>query len=115
LVSFANLRKVSEAISCTPGCVSLMKSMSLLMTVLRKAQCPHRKLGKLPTTYMMSVAMNAFYDFPLACSHMFKSSLITLTTKAFSSSSGMQPEMLPRAQQSLLRRSMEKYSGFLMF
>ena len=97
------LRKVSHAMSCTPGCISCMNSKSLLTTVLRNFQCARRKRGYCPTTYMMLEATTALLSLPRFISHSPSRSLITVTRKRFSSSSDMAPEMEPIAQQSVLR------------
>ena len=97
------LRKVSHAMSCTPGCISCMNSKSLLTTVLRNFQCARRKRGYCPTTYMMLEATTALLSLPRFISHSPSKSLITVTRKRFSSSSDMAPEMEPIAQQSVLR------------
>jgi len=85
-----------------------MNSCSFLKTVLRKAQCPERKLGNYPTMYMISEAINALFPLPLDFSHKFSSSLITDTTNLISYASLMHPEIEPIAQHSLFRRSIEK-------
>ena len=50
------LRKVSQAMSWTPGCVSCMNSNSLLTTVFRNFQWLRRKRGYWPTTYLRAAA-----------------------------------------------------------
>ena len=54
------LMKVSQAMSCTPSCVSCMNSKSLLTTVFRNFQCARRNRGYCPTTYMMFDAIIAW-------------------------------------------------------
>ena len=48
------LRKVSQAMSWTPGCVSCMNSNSLFTTVFRNFQWLRRKRGYCPTTYLQA-------------------------------------------------------------
>ena len=108
LVSLEIFKKVSAAISYTPGCFSCINSFSFLMTVFKKGQCPVKKVGNCPTTYIMSEATNALFDLPWVFSQRFKSSLTTETTNLFSSSMLMHPEMDPNAQHNLLSLSNEK-------
>mmetsp|Transcript_9498 Transcript_9498/g.23767 ORF Transcript_9498/g.23767 Transcript_9498/m.23767 type:complete len:274 (+) Transcript_9498:1421-2242(+) len=99
----AIFRKVSHAISCTPGNSSCMNSNNLLTTVFRNFQCARRKRGYWPTMYMILDAMTALLSFPRVCSHMPKRSLMTVTRKRFSSSSLMARLMDPIAQHSVFR------------
>mmetsp|Transcript_1809 Transcript_1809/g.4478 ORF Transcript_1809/g.4478 Transcript_1809/m.4478 type:complete len:202 (-) Transcript_1809:440-1045(-) len=80
-----------------------MNSNSLLTTVLRNFQCAFRNLGYCPTTYMMLEATTALLSFPRFCSQSPNRSLMTVTRNRFSSSSDIAPDMLPMAQQSVLR------------
>lgn len=115
LVSFDIFRNVSDAISWTPGCFSCMNSFSFFITVLRNGQCPVKKFGNYPTTYMISAATSALCVLPCVFSHRFSSSLTTETTNLFSSSPLMQPDIEPSAQQSLLSRSkLKNVSLFLV-
>mmetsp|Transcript_18783 Transcript_18783/g.59889 ORF Transcript_18783/g.59889 Transcript_18783/m.59889 type:complete len:267 (-) Transcript_18783:1448-2248(-) len=99
------LRKVSHAMSCTPGCVSCMNSNSLFTTVLRNFQCAIRKRGYCPTMYMMLDAMTALLFLPLVTSHMRSRSRMKVTKKRFSSSSVMVPLMEPTDQHSVFSAS----------
>lgn len=50
-------RKVSQAMSCTPGWRSCINSKSLLTTVLRNFQWFRKKVGYWPTTYLHKNAL----------------------------------------------------------
>merc|ERR1719427_505127 len=80
-----------------------MNSKSLLTTVFRNLQCALKNLGYWPTIYMMLEAMMALLSFPFFCSHRPSKSLITVTRNLFSSSSCIEPEIEPIAQQSVFR------------
>jgi len=110
LVNFEIFKKVSEAISWTPGCFSCINSFNFLMTVFKNGQCLIRKVGNCPTTYIILEATKALLDFPYFFSQRLRSSFTTETTNWFSSSTVMVPEIDPRAQHNLLSLSKLKYS-----
>merc|ERR1719384_406528 len=76
-----------------------MNSNSLLTTVLRNLQWARKNRGYWPTMYIMLEAIIALLSLPFFCSHMPRSSLMTVTRKRFSSSSCMEPEIDPMAAE----------------
>merc|ERR1719507_878352 len=80
-----------------------MNSKSLLTTVFRNLQCARRNRGYWPTMYMMFDAMIALLSLPFFCSHNPSKSLMTVTRNRFSSSSCMEPEIDPIAQQRVFK------------
>ena len=107
----AILRKVSTAMSCTPGCFSCMNSNSLSTTVRRNFQCARRKRGYCPTTYMMLDATTALLLLPFLVSHSSSRSLMTVTRKCFSTPSLMVPDTEPMAQHSVFSASLLHSAG----
>src|SRR5262249_43347687 len=95
--------KVSQAMSCTPSCVSCINAKSLLTTVFKNFQWAFRNLGYWPTVYMIFDATTALLSLPRFISHKPNRSLMTVTRNRFSVSSFIAPEMEPIAQQSLFR------------
>ena len=60
-------------------------------------------LGYCPTMYMMLEAMMALLSLPFFCSQSPSRSLMTVTRKRFSSSSCIEPDIDPMAQQSVFK------------
>ncbi len=77
LVNFDIFKNVSEAMSYTPGCFSCINSFNFLITVFKKGQCPVKKDGNEPTTYIISEATKALFDFPVFFSQRLRSSFTT--------------------------------------
>mmetsp|Transcript_2039 Transcript_2039/g.4528 ORF Transcript_2039/g.4528 Transcript_2039/m.4528 type:complete len:210 (-) Transcript_2039:1186-1815(-) len=92
-------RKVSTAMSWTPGKVSCMNSKSLNTRVLRNFQWALKKRGYWPTTYITLLATTALFSLPRFISQRLSRSLITDTRNHFSSPSCIAPLIEPIAQQ----------------
>merc|ERR1719500_2030184 len=92
-----------------------MNSNSLLTTVFRNLQCALRNLGYCPTMYMMLDVMIALLSLPFFCSHSPSKSLITVTRNRFSSSSCMEPEIEPIAQQRVFKFFQDHSFALLLF